>query len=163
MEILSTLCLLAIFCELKSVLDSCFLAVGKGSSSKRFLEEVFFLATMGASSSKEVFLVPDVNDASKSLTSRSLASCSFSDSLLSRSAILCSVPAPCESYRGQQAISYQCSYLWLVDAYCALPPSRGLSRIAQLVLEVRHLALPQLQLGPGNEWIVSWGPIILCG
>ena len=108
MEILSTtLCLLAMFCEQKSGLDSCFLAVGKGSSSKRFLEEVFFLATMGASSSKEVFLVPDVNDASKSLTSRSLASCSFSNSLLSRSTILCSVPAPCKPNRGELRYQWQ--------------------------------------------------------
>ena len=136
MEILSTLCLLAIFCELKSVLDSCFLAVGKGSSSKRFLEEVFFLATMGASSSKEVFLVPDVNDASKSLTSRSLASCSFSDSLLSRSAILCSVPAPCEPCKGEQAISYQCQ----------LPLTCG----RQLRSASVPGSVPQCSAGPGG-------------
>ena len=89
------------FCELRSDLDSCFLAVGKGSSSKRLLEEFFFLVTMGASSSKEVLLVPEVKEASKSLTSRSLASCSFSDSLRSRSAILFSDPAPCEQIRSE--------------------------------------------------------------
>ena len=84
------------------------------------------MVTIGASSSKDVLL--EVNEASKSLTSRSLASCSFSDNLRSRSAILCSDPGPCEPIRRCQGVSQsQMSFitseaaLWRLTALCLRP------------------------------------------
>ena len=39
-----------------------------------------------------------------------------------------------------------------MEADRALPPPRRLARIAQLVLEVGHRALLQLQLGPDDDY-----------